>query len=264
MLKHHELAQHALTAAHHAAEYLRSIDAPPDRTSWDLKGTADFVTDVDRTAERMIADALLAKYPDAVVMGEELSPHATDGSLVWIVDPLDGTTNFLHQYPACAVSIAARVDGELAAGVVADVWHNVLYRASAGGGAWCGDQRMQVSSVTEPADSLIGTGFPFKALDLLPRYLRQLGSILRATSGVRRAGSAALDLVDTALGRFEGFWELSLAPWDVAAGTLIVREAGGRVTDLKGSDDVIRQGPIVAGNPTIHAWLLDILAHNGV
>ncbi len=260
MGKHRDLLDVATAAAERGATTIRTMTRPADPARWDLKGAADFVTAVDREAERVIVEALLAATPDSTVLGEELSPStdATD-PLVWVVDPLDGTTNYLHGYPAYAVSVAALVDGELTVGVVLDVERGLTYRAAAGGGAWCGEQRLRVSTVSDPARALIGTGFPFKAVELLPRYLRQFTTLLAATSGIRRAGSAALDLVDVALGRFDGFWELHLAPWDVAAGTLIVREAGGVVTDEAMLPDVVRHGPIVAGNPMIHRWLADVL-----
>ncbi len=260
MRKHQDLLRVAMEAARRGARAIRSHERPDDPAHWGRKGVADFVTEVDRNTERTIVDALRSATPDAAVMGEELSPDVARAPLVWVVDPLDGTTNYLHGYPACAVSIAAVVDGMPAAGAVLDVTRDVLYHATAGGGAWCGDRRIEVSGVTDPANALIGTGFPFKSQGLLPRYLRQFTRVLGATSGVRRAGSAALDLVDVALGRFDGFWELQLAPWDVAAGTLIVREAGGLVTDEKASADVLRHGAIVAGNPVIHEWLLGVLA----
>ncbi len=235
------------------------MDRPVNPADWGVKGAADFVTEVDRQAERVIVETLLAGTPHASVLGEELTPSAELGPLVWVVDPLDGTTNYLHGYPAYAVSIAAVTDGQLAVGVVLDVVRDLIYRAAVGEGAWCGDRPIRVSGVTAPERALIGTGFPFKVPQFLPRYLRQFTTILTATSGVRRAGSAALDLVDVALGRFDGFWELSLAPWDVAAGSLIVREAGGIVTDDVGNEDILRHGPIVAGNRSIHEWLLDLI-----
>jgi myo-inositol-1(or 4)-monophosphatase len=216
---------------------------------------------VDRESERLIAETLLRECPDSAIMGEELTPDGIgdQNGLLWIVDPLDGTTNFLHGYPAYAVSIAAMVDGKPTVGVVVDVPRNIVYHATAGGGSWCGERQLEVSETSDPALALIGTGFPFKALDQLPQYLRNLANILSSTSGIRRAGSAALDLADVSLGHFDGFWELSLAPWDVAAGTLLVREAGGVVTDTDGGSDVVRQGPIVAGNPEIQRWLLEVL-----
>jgi myo-inositol-1(or 4)-monophosphatase len=214
---------------------------------------------VDRAVEETIARILLQGAPGSVVLGEELSPEATSAELLWVVDPLDGTTNYLHGYPAYGVSIAAVADGRLTAAVVIDVDRDREYYATAGEGAWSGEHRLAVSTVDDPSLALIGTGFPFKWPELVPRYLRQFAKILPATSGIRRAGAASLDFVDIALGRFEGFWELMLAPWDVAAGTLIVREAGGVVTDLAGSDDFLRHGAFVAGNPAIHEWLLEVL-----
>jgi myo-inositol-1(or 4)-monophosphatase len=257
--QHRDLLHLATTAARRAAEFIRTIERPTEPADWGLKGVSDFVTRVDRDSEALIGETLLAGAPYATVLGEELTPDAGGSGLVWVVDPLDGTTNYLHEYPAYAVSIAAMVDGGLAAGVVLDVSHDLLYHASAGGGAWCGERRLHVSQVTEPAHALIGTGFPFKVLDVLPEYLEQFTTILRNTSGIRRAGAASLDFVDLALGRFDGFWELYLAPWDVAAGALIVREAGGVVTDLEGNEPVVRHGAFVAGNRAIHAWLLSIL-----
>ena len=183
----------------------------------------------------------------------------TGAETVFIVDPLDGTTNYLHGYPQYAVSIGAVHDGELSAGAVLDVPRNVLYVARRGAGAFRDDQPIRVSALRDPTLALIGTGFPFKHLDRLEEYLRQFTSITRGTAGIRRAGSAALDLVDVACGRFEGFWELSLAPWDIAAGLLLVREAGGRVTDLRGEEVRPRHGEVVASNGVLHDWLLEAL-----
>ncbi len=195
--------------------------------------------------------------PGSVVVGEELNPEPVGDGLVWIVDPLDGTTNFLHGYPQYAVSIAAAVDRVLEAAVILDVPRECLYGAVRGKGAWLGDTRLRVSSITEPSRALLGTGYPFKRLEELERYLDQFRRVLPETSGVRRAGSAALDLADVAAGRLDGFWELTLAPWDIAAGVLLVREAGGVVTDLDGADVGLGHTPVVAGNPAMHAWLLE-------
>jgi myo-inositol-1(or 4)-monophosphatase len=254
-----DLLHLAETAARQAAGYLRTVERPRDPATWTAKGRNDFVTVVDRTAEAMIRDLLLAGEPGSHVIGEELSPELTLEGLVWIVDPLDGTTNFLHGYPACAVSIGAAVDGILEAGVVLRLDPDWCFTARRGGGAWLNGGRLTVSTITDPAHALIGTGFPFKQPEDLPRYQGQFARIMSATSGIRRAGSAALDLADLAAGRFDGFWELQLAPWDVAAGLLLVREAGGVATDLSGSPRDLGQGPVVAGNPAIHRWLLSIL-----
>ncbi|MEP7326509.1 MAG: inositol monophosphatase family protein [Gemmatimonadota bacterium] len=251
-----ELAQQA---AERAGRYLREVERP-DSADWSRKGPSDFVTGVDRRAEEIIRETLLAGEPGSTVVGEELSPSVVTSGLVWIVDPLDGTTNFLHGLRDHAVSIAAAVDSELVAGVVLEVPANRLYRAWLGGGAWLGERRLKVSSITTPADAVIGTGFPYTDFSRLEEYLGQFRRVVTATAGVRRPGSAALDLRSVAEGAFEGFWEQRLSAWDIAAGMLLIREAGGRVTDLSGRDLGIEHGPVVAGNPEIHAWLLKELA----
>jgi myo-inositol-1(or 4)-monophosphatase len=202
----------ARTAAERAASYLHAVERPADPEAWTLKGSRDFVTEVDRTAEHIVTELLLAAEPSSRMVGEELSPELVTRGLVWIVDPLDGTTNFLHDFPAYAVSVAAAVDGVLQAGVVLHVSTNDVYTASRGGGAWQGDRRLAVSPITDPSYSLIGTGFPFKGdVAELAAYQAQFGRIAAQTSGIRRAGSAALDLAHVAAGRFEGFWELRLS-----------------------------------------------------
>jgi myo-inositol-1(or 4)-monophosphatase len=261
MLSPLDLLARAESAARRAAQFLREVERPaPDR--WSAKGRHDFVTEVDRAAEQLIRDALLSGGPPARVVGEELSPDLRTDGLAWVVDPLDGTTNFLHGYPAYAVSIAAAVDGVLEAGVVYDIPRDQVFRAAHGGGAWCGGQPLRVSPIAAPGQALIGTGFPFKDLTRMAEYQRQFAGVAARTAGIRRAGSAAIDLADVAAGRFEGFWEQHLSAWDVAAGTLLIREAGGLVTDYDGRELGIGHGPVVAGNPSIHQWLLETL-HDG-
>jgi len=256
---YNDLVKVAGRAAARAAAYIRSARRPRAE-DWTEKGRHDFVTEVDRACEALITEAVTRDVPGSRVVGEELTPElAASGDVVWIVDPLDGTTNYLHGYPQYAVSIGCVVSGALCVGVVHDVARDVVYRATTGGGAWAQDQRLAVSSLTEPGRALVGTGFPFKDQAPLEVYLRQFAAVMERTSGIRRAGAAALDLADLAAGRFDAFWELSLAPWDVAAGVVLVREAGGRVTRLDGSEDVLGHGAIVAGNPTLHAWLIDLL-----
>ena len=253
-----DLVNAAERAAERAANYIRGA-RPPEAGAWTEKSRHDFVTQVDREAEELIAETLTGLVPGTVV-GEELSPDAEyRGEVVWVVDPLDGTTNYLHGYRQYAVSIGALVDGVLSVGVVHDVARDVAYRAARGQGAWCGDTRLAVSGVADPSRALVGTGFPFKHVEGLERYLRQFAAVARATSGIRRAGSAALDLADVATGRFDAFWELRLSPWDVAAGVVLIREAGGVVTTLEGSEDVLGPGSIVAGNPELQRWLLGLL-----
>ncbi len=254
-----DLVDVAVAAAAQAAEFLRSA-RPPAPDQWTEKSRHDFVTDMDRSAERLIAATLTQRVPGSLVVGEELSPGAARaGEVVWIVDPLDGTTNYLHGYPQYAVSIGGMVRGELGVGVVHDVGRDLVYRAATGHGAWLGERRLAVSTVAEPRLALVGTGFPFKRLDGLERYMRQLTAVLSGSSGIRRAGSAALDLVDVAAGRFDAFWEVSLAAWDVAAGVVLIREAGGVVTTIEGADDVLGGGSVLAGNPVLHRWLGDVL-----
>lgn len=250
-----DLLDSAWGAAEAAARFLRGLE-PPSPAQWTVKGRNDFVTDADRQAEEIIRARLLTDHPGSSVLGEEFGQSGAGAGLVWIVDPLDGTTNFLHGYPAAAVSIAAAVDGVLEAGVVLRLSPPVSYRAARGRGATRDGRPLAVSRISDPAHALVGTGFPFKHPEQLERYQQQFARIMAATSGIRRAGSAALDLADVAAGHFDGFWELSLAPWDVAAGILLVREAGGVVTDLDGRPRDLGHGPVVAGNPAIHAWLL--------
>jgi len=254
-----DLVDVARRAARRAAAQLRGA-TPAATAGWVEKGRHDFVTAADRDAESLIAEALTREAPGSAVVGEELSPAAArSGEVVWIVDPLDGTTNFLHGYPQYAVSIGCVVGGGLRAGVIHDVPRDIVYWGAAGLGAWEGERRLHVSGLAEPRHALVGTGFPFKQLPLLRRYLDQFAAVMGATSGIRRAGAAALDLADVAAGRLDCFWELRLAPWDIAAGVVLIREAGGVVTTLDGSDDVLQHGSIVAGNPTLHRWLLDLV-----
>jgi myo-inositol-1(or 4)-monophosphatase len=200
-------------------------------------------------------------YPDAGVVGEELSPGAQLWSpgLTFVADPLDGTTNFLHGYPQYAVSIGALQRTTLVAGVVLNVTSDECFTAVLGRGALLNGAKINVSTLSEPSRALIGTGFPFKHHDLLERYSQHFIAVSRETAGIRRAGSAALDLADVACGRFDGFWELDLAPWDIAAGILLVREAGGIVTNWAGETRDVSAGPVVAGTPDIHPWLLRTL-----
>jgi len=254
-----DLVDAAVVAAGQAAGYVRGAPLP-SLGEWTEKSRHDFATQVDRSAEAMIVETLTRLVPGSTVVGEELSPSALRaGEVVWVVDPLDGTTNYLHGYPQYAVSIGCVVRGALCVGVVHDVVRDLVYRAGTGYGAWMGERRLAISPITEPRHALVGTGFPFKRLDVLEAYLPQFTAVMRASSGVRRAGAATIDLADVAAGRLDAFWELTLAPWDFAAGVVLIREAGGIVTNLVGEDDVLSGGSIVAGNPTLHRWLIDLL-----
>ena len=254
-----ELLDIALDAARAAATVIREATSRRARLVWESKGRSDFVSEVDTAAEHAIAEIIARRSPSATVLGEELSPLALLDGTVFIADPLDGTTNFLHGYPEYATSIGVARGGVLRAAVVLNVARGEEFTARKGGGAWRDGQRITVSSLRDPPRALIGTGFPFKTLEVLPRYVSQFSLIMRGTAGIRRAGAAALDLANVACGRFDAFWELVLAPWDVAAGILLVEEAGGVVTDLDGNAAALTAGAFVAGNPAMHAWLLQTL-----
>lgn len=261
-----ELLAVALDAAAASAGVLKGRAAGRRDLRWEEKGPADYVTDVDRASETALREVIRDRLPAARVLGEELTPMlggAGGGErlsgVVFVADPLDGTTNYLHGFPEYAVSIAALVDGVLAAGVVRHAVTDDVYSAMRGGGAYCNGEPLRVSTATKPARALIGTGFPFSHLRWLDAYLPQFAAVAKGTAGMRRAGSAALDLARLAAGQFDGFWELMLAPWDIAAGILLVREAGGVVTDLEGRAAPVAHTGIVAGNPTMHAWLLETL-----
>jgi len=224
-----------LRAARSAADAHRVAERP-EPASWNEKGPADFVTEVDREAERRIVETIRQAFPDHAILAEEgTGDRATSTSppLRWIVDPLDGTTNWLHGYPEHAVSVAAADADGLRVGVVLNSATGEAFAAVRGRGAWRDGEPIRVSGVDRLPLALVGTGFPFKRQELLPGYLVVLDRVLRATSGVRRAGAAALDLCDLACGRLDAFWEWWLMPWDVAAGALILREAGGRFAPLR-------------------------------
>lgn len=254
------LLEAAVSAARVGANYVRSRET--DRAQLEIreKQAADFVSDVDTGAETRIREVLDRMVPGSMIVGEEMSPTAsTAGETVFVVDPLDGTTNFLHGFPAYSVSIGALSDGVIVAGAVLNIPNGDLYTATVGGGAFRNREAIHVSTVSTPNRALVGTGFPFKNLEFIERYVAQFARITRAQSGIRRAGSAALDLAWLAAGTFDAFWELRLAPWDIAAGLLLVREAGGRVTDLEGLDIEARSGPVVGSNGLLHEWLLESL-----
>ena len=257
------LLAHIQRAAIAAAAFIRARAGNREHIEWRAKSLTDFVSDVDLGSERLIRDALTTAYPNALILGEELSPESsTSAEVVFVVDPLDGTTNFLHGFHEYAVSIAAAVHGELVAGVVVEVPTGDRYTATRGGGAFRNGEPIRVSAIDDPSRALIGTGFPFGDDDSLELYLRHFAAVAPHTAGMRRPGSAALDLVHVACGHFDAFWELSLAPWDFAAGMLLVREAGGVVTTVGGERKVpLDYGNLLAGNPTMHRWLARTLAH---
>lgn len=257
---HRALLATCVAAAARAAEIIRAGAERRASLEWETKTRGDFVSEIDVAAERAIQEIVRSRHPDAKFLAEEMSNDvaARDG-LLFVADPLDGTTNFLHGFPWYAVSIAAVIDGDVVAGAVLNAANGELFTATKGGGARKNGQPIAVSKIDEPIRSLVGTGFPFKDGSPIEEYLGVLPHIMRETSGIRRPGAAALDLADVACGRFEAFWELTLMPWDIAAGILLVREAGGIVTDLRGEPAQVARTGIIAGNPPMHAWMQQVL-----
>ena len=217
------------------------------------KGPADFVSAADTRAERVLREELTHARPRFGLLMEESGAAAgDDDGNRWIVDPLDGTTNFLHGIPHFAISIAHERDGELVAGLVYEPILDQMFWAEKGIGAYLNDRRIRVSARSSLTQSLIATGLPFKGHDPEPRYLATLQAVLGEVAGVRRFGSAALDLAYVAAGRYDGFWEFGLAPWDIAAGVVLVREAGGFATEISGKADVLDTGSLLAANEALH------------
>jgi myo-inositol-1(or 4)-monophosphatase len=224
------------------------------------KGRNDFVSEVDRRAEAAIIEVIKDHYPDHAILAEESGAQG-DHEYQWIIDPLDGTTNFLHGFPVFSVSIAVAQANELQHAVVYDPLRQEIFSATRGQGAQLDERRIRVSKRNTLTGALIGTGFPFKMTEAyVDRYLGMLRAVMLETAGVRRPGSAALDLCYVAAGRIDGFWELGLSKWDMAAGALIIREAGGRISDFNGTDAYLDSGHVVAGAPKIYAALSKLLA----
>lgn len=219
------------------------------------KDRNDFVTEVDRQAEQEIIYTLRKAFPDHGILAEESGSQGGD-EYQWIVDPLDGTTNFLHGFPQFAVSIAMRHKGRMEHGVIYDPLRQELFTASRGAGAMLNDQRIRVTKRKSLEGSLLGTGFPFKSQHHLDAYLDMFRALFPQTAGIRRAGSAALDLAYVAAGRLDGFWEIGLNIWDMAAGVLLIQEAGGLSSDFSGGHNHLESGNIVAGNPKLFAEIL--------
>lgn len=220
------------------------------------KSFHDFVTQADLAAERAIAAVIREAYPDHLLLAEEESrADLASSSPTWIVDPLDGTTNFIHGFPVFSVSVACAVNGILQVGVVLDPCRNEEFIAARRRGAKLNGEPIHVSTRPGLKDSLIGTGFPFRYFHHIDPYLASFKAVVQDTAGIRRPGSAALDLASVACGRFDGFWEAGLGPWDMAAGALLIEEAGGMVTDFQGGPHFLQQGTIVAGNPAVHTEL---------
>ncbi|MGC8521287.1 MAG: inositol monophosphatase family protein [Steroidobacteraceae bacterium] len=255
----HALLNIAVRAARRAGEIIvRSLNNLESLTVT-AKGRNDFVSEVDRAAEAEIVGIIHRHYPEHAILAEEGGAQGENDTR-WIIDPLDGTTNFLHGFPVFAVSIACEHKGRLEHAVVYDPMRQELFTASRGGGAHLDNRRMRVSKQRTLEGALIGTGFPFRANDrYLDAYFAMLKAATQSTAGIRRPGAAALDLAYVAAGRIDGFWELGLSPWDTAAGTLLVREAGGHIGTLSG-EEYRQGGHVVAGNPRVYAALIELFA----
>jgi len=256
----HALLNVAVMAARRAGSTLIKKMNNLEKLNVELKGHNDYVSDADHAAEKAVINCILKHYPDHAIHAEESGVQG-ESDTVWIIDPLDGTTNYLHSFPVFAVSIGVQVNGRMEHAVVYDPLRQELFTASRGQGAMLEGRRIRVSKRMQLDQALVGTGFPFRQADKeIEPYLNMLGKVVRNTEGVRRPGAAALDLCYVAAGRLDAFWETGLAPWDLAAGSLIIRESGGIVSGLDGSENFLETGHILCGNPKIYASLAKLCA----
>src|SRR5689334_22327816 len=256
----HPLLNIAVKAARRAGSIINR--AALDRSALEVrsKNRNDFVTQIDKASEAAIIDIIHKAHPDHAILAEESGASAQKSEYCWIIDPLDGTTNFIHGFPQYCVSIAVQHRGATAHGVVYDPGRNELFTASKGRGAFLDDRRIRVSKCAQLKAALVGTGFPFKELSRLDLYMKQLNHLMQNSAGVRRAGAAALDLAYVAAGRMDAFWEMGLSAWDMAAGALLIQEAGGLVGDLEGEPGYLEKGDIAAATPKVFPELLRALA----
>jgi myo-inositol-1(or 4)-monophosphatase len=259
----HPMLNTAVKAARKAGAIIVRGSNDLDRLTIHRKRQNDFVSEVDHAAEAAIIQVLKEAYPTHGFHAEESGKDRAKSEFVWCIDPLDGTTNFLHGLPQYCVSIALLHNGSPEQAVVFDPNRNELFTATKGVGAYLNERRIRVSKHESLKESLVGTGFPFREVGNLDTYLAQLAAMMRNTAGVRRAGAAALDLAWVACGRMDAFWEMGLAPWDMAAGALLVREAGGLVADLAGEDKYLENGHILAAAPKVFAPMLKALTERG-
>ena len=255
----HPMLNTAVKAARRAGNIISRATRNLDIVAVREKAVNDFVSEVDREAEHAIIQTLHEAYPGHAILAEE-SGASGASEYRWIIDPLDGTTNFLHGFPHYAVSIALEHRGIVTQAVVYDPSRNDLFTASRGRGAFLNETRIRVGKRLHLRSSVVGTGFPFKEMAHLDPYLAMLRDMMKGTAGVRRAGSATLDLAYVAAGRLDGFWEIGLAPWDMAAGSLLITEAGGLVGDLEGNESWMESGHIVAGSPKVFGEMLQLVA----
>lgn len=256
----HPILNVATKAAREAGKIINRASQDVGSLKIQSKDYNDFVSEVDRAAEQAIISILSDAYPDHGFLGEESGKTNETAENLWIIDPLDGTTNFLHNFPQYCVSIALQQKGVLTQALVYDPVHNDLFTATRGSGAFLNDKRIRVSNRSKLQDSLIATGFPFRDFSYLDTYMDILKDMIKKTTGLRRPGSAALDLAYVAAGWTDGFFEINLSPWDIAAGGLIVQEAGGIVGDFEGNEGWLNTGNIIAANPKVFAQMLQVVA----
>ena len=258
----HPMLNTAIKAARRAGSIIHRGARDLDRLTVTSKGPKDFVSEVDRAAEAAIVETLLEAYPDHGILAEEgtVNARVKNPDNIWIIDPLDGTTNFLHGFPHYCVSIALQHKGVLTQGVIYDPNRNDLFTTTRGAGAYLNDRRLRVSRRVRLDDALVATGFPFRDGSMVEAYLGMMRDMIHKTAGIRRAGAAALDLAHVAAGWYDGFWEVGLNPWDMAAGTLLVTEAGGIVTDVYGDDQFLQTGTIIAATPKVLPQIVQILS----
>jgi myo-inositol-1(or 4)-monophosphatase len=257
----HPMLNIAVKAARAAGSIINRAALDVERLTITTKGVNDFVTEVDQAAEAAVIETLLTAYPGHGILAEESGRQhgAKHSDYLWIIDPLDGTTNFIHGFPVYAVSIALAFRGKVEQAVVYDPTRNDLFYASKGRGAFLNDRRLRVSKRIRLAESLIGTGFPFRKGDNFHRYVEMFEQVMQHCAGIRRPGAAALDLCYVAAGWYDGFFETGLSPWDMAAGSLLVTEAGGLIGNFTGEADFLYQREAVAGNPKVYGQLVQLL-----
>ncbi|MEJ6002391.1 inositol monophosphatase family protein [Paucibacter soli] len=257
----HPMLNVAIKAARAAGSIINRASLDLDILKINTKSPNDFVTEVDQAAEAVIIETLLQAYPDHAILAEESgrTHGAKHSEFQWIIDPLDGTTNFIHGFPVYCVSIALAHRGVVQQAVVYDPTRNDLFYATRGRGAYLNDRRLRVSKRTRMSDALIGTGFPFRRGDNFKRYMKMFEEVMTQCAGLRRPGAAALDLCYVAAGYYDAFFETGLNPWDVAAGSLIITEAGGLVGNFTGESDFLHQREIIAGSPKIYGQMVQIL-----
>ncbi len=259
------MGQLAVRAARQAGTLLMNSFGQLTHDQIETKNKFDFVTEVDKASEKKVIEMIKTRYPDHKIFAEETTRDKT-GGFRWIIDPLDGTTNYIHGVPIFSVSIGLELDGDIMLGAVYDPTRDEMFYAEKGKGAYLNETPIRVSKISDPAVALLATGYPFRVKHYIDSYQESFKRIFHNVSGIRRAGSAAIDLCYIAAGRYDGFWELDLHAWDIAASYVILQEAGGTITDFAGGGEVLQTGNTVASNSLVHAHILDIVkdVFNGI